>query len=163
MTYARRLNATLLYHPLLPNQAEHQLFERYFGFGYPEPFRLFDACVALFEMLDAADAARDEHELAFTVRLAALLGFAPRVDRCARCGAIAPDGKAALFDPRASSVVCRACGGAPLKLSGATRRLLSALGTDGWTDLAHTEWPAAARDEVRRVAQGLVASHLVRS
>ena len=45
MTYARRLNATLLYHPLLPNQAEHQLFERYFGFGYPEPFRLFDACV----------------------------------------------------------------------------------------------------------------------
>lgn len=129
----------------------------------PVDARLFDACVALFEMLDAADAARDEHELAFTVRLAALLGFAPRVDRCARCGAIAPDGKAALFDPRASSVVCRACGGAPLKLSGATRRLLGALGTDGWTELAHTEWPATARDEVRRVAQGLVASHLVRS
>jgi DNA repair protein RecO (recombination protein O) len=129
----------------------------------PVDARLFEVCVALFELLDAADAVREEHELAFTVRLAALLGFAPRVDRCVRCEASAPDGKAALFDPRASAIVCRACGGAPLKLSGAARRLLGALGTEGWATLARSEWPESARDEVRRVAHGLVASHLVRT
>lgn len=129
----------------------------------PVDARIFDSCVALFEMLDAADAAREEHELAFTVRLASLLGFAPRVDRCVSCATVAPAGKAALFDPLRSAIVCVACGGAPVKLSGAARRLLAAMATAGWTELAHAEWPSAARDEVRRVASGLVASHLVRS
>lgn len=129
----------------------------------PVDARIFDACVALLAMLDRADAAREEHELAFTVRLASLLGFAPRVDRCVRCGTIAPEGKAALFDPRLSAIVCQACGGAPLRLSGATRRLLAAMGTAGWTELAHVSWPDAARDELRRVALGLVTSHLLRA
>ena len=129
----------------------------------PVDARIFDVCVALFEMLDAAATVREEHELAFIVRLASLLGFAPRVDRCVQCGATAPEAKAALFDAQRSAIVCRACGGAPIKLSGATRRILAALGTAGWTDLAHSAWPSAAREEVRRVADGLIAFHLVRS
>lgn len=129
----------------------------------PVDARIFDACVALFEMLETAETVHEEHELAFIVRLASLLGFAPRVDRCVSCGTLAPDGKAALFDPLRSAIVCQACGGAPVKLSGATRRLLRAMATAGWTELAHTQWPSAARAEVRRVADGLVASHLVRA
>ena len=38
------LNLTLLYHPFLPNQAERQLFDRFFGFGLNEPHRLYEAC-----------------------------------------------------------------------------------------------------------------------
>jgi DNA repair protein RecO (recombination protein O) len=129
----------------------------------PVDARIFDVCVGVFAMLDGAETVREEHELAFVVRLASLLGFAPRVDRCVQCGAVAPPGKAALFDAQRSAIACRACGGAPIKLSGATRRILGALGTAGWKDLAHAPWPSAARDEVRRVADGLVVSHLVRS
>ena len=43
-TFAATANLTLLYHPILPNQAERQLFDRFFGFGYDEPFRLYEAC-----------------------------------------------------------------------------------------------------------------------
>lgn len=39
------MQATLLYHPILPNQREHQLFDRYFGFGYAEEAMLYEACV----------------------------------------------------------------------------------------------------------------------
>ncbi len=124
--------------------------------------RVFEVCVELFEVLEAAAAPYETLLLAFTVRLAALLGFAPRLDRCARCGLDAPPGKAVLFDPRRSVVVCRACGGAPIRLGGATRRLLEGLATPGWAALAALPWPEAEHDEVRRVANGLVAAHLAR-
>jgi len=129
----------------------------------PVDARVFGLCVALFEVLDTAPPPYDTLELAVTVRLASVLGVAPRLDRCARCGKEAPPGKAVLFDPRRSVVVCQACGGAPVKLGGATRRLLDGLATDGWPTLAALSWPDAERDEVRRVAVALVDVHLTRT
>jgi hypothetical protein len=41
---ALRHNLTLLYHPFLPNQRENFLFERFFGLGYDEPYRFYEAC-----------------------------------------------------------------------------------------------------------------------
>lgn len=38
------MNLTLLYHPIVPNQRERQLFDRFFGFGYPEHHFHFEAC-----------------------------------------------------------------------------------------------------------------------
>jgi DNA repair protein RecO (recombination protein O) len=129
----------------------------------PVDARVFALCVELFEVLDTAPAPHDTLELAATVRLASILGFAPRLDRCARCGKEAPPGKAVLFDPRRSVAVCQACGGAPVKLGGATRRLLDGLATAGWATLAALPWPEGERDEVRRVAAALVEAHLTRA
>ena len=41
---ALQYNLTFLYHPLLANQPEQVLFERFFGFGYDEPFRYYETC-----------------------------------------------------------------------------------------------------------------------
>jgi DNA repair protein RecO (recombination protein O) len=131
--------------------------------GGPVDARVFALCVEMFAVLEAAPGPYDALELAVTVRLAAILGFAPRLDRCARCGKEAPPGRAVLYDPRRSVAVCQACGGAPVKLGGATRRLLDGLATAGWATLATVPWPDVERDEVRRVAAALVDAHLTRA
>ena len=41
---ANQYNLTFLYHPFLANQPQHLLFERFFGFGFDEPHRFYEAC-----------------------------------------------------------------------------------------------------------------------
>jgi len=78
--------------------------------------------------------------VAFRARVASLLGIEPSLVRCARCGREPGPRQAARFDPASGGIVCRACGGGPLTLSGDARRgLIAAQGTD-WTDA----FPAAA-------------------
>jgi DNA repair protein RecO (recombination protein O) len=43
--------------------------------------------------------------------LLAAAGYALELGACVRCGTACPDGAAALFDPEAGGLVCRACGG----------------------------------------------------
>lgn len=124
--------------------------------------RLFDTAVAMLALLDGLEVMREEAMLAFTLRLCAIIGLAPRLDRCAMCGTVAPSGKAALFDPRMSSIVCRSCGGGPLRLSGAARaRASRSLGAK-WTDEGEAKWGEPEKREVGRLVSAMRGEHLER-
>lgn len=101
--------------------------------------RLLATVVRLFEVLAAAPTNAEAARAAFELRYLALLGLAPRVDACARCGRTPEPSQSALFDGAVGAIVCRACGGGPLRLPASTRRLMSeAMGTawaeglEGW-------------------------------
>ncbi len=85
---------------------------------------IFHAHVELFEAL-SIDADEEAIGLAFLLRMLALLGLPPRLDRCARCGK--PRGaRSATFTASMGGIVCQACGGGPLLLS---HEVLTAMGT----------------------------------
>lgn len=96
--------------------------------------RLLETVVRLFEVLDAQDGAVGAARAAFELRYLALLGLAPRVDACARCGRTPEPTQSALFDGGVGAIVCRACGGGPLRLPASTRRLMSMASTGDWAD-----------------------------
>lgn len=123
--------------------------------------RVFHTVERFFELMDEVGQAREERLLAFQIRLLSLAGFAPALSTCGRCGKRAAEGQAALFDPASGSVVCRSCGGAPLKLSGGTRaRMVAAVGSD-W-DSVDPEWPPGELADVRSAVSGLLEHHLGR-
>lgn len=59
------------------------------------------------------------------LRAMVIAGFGLELDACVVCGARCPAGKAAMLAPERGGVVCRACGGGPLLVSGTTRAGLS--------------------------------------
>ncbi len=124
--------------------------------------RLFETAVAMLALLDGLPAAREEASLAFLLRLCAVIGLSPRLDRCATCGTVAPVGKAALFDPRMSSIICRACGGGPLRLSGPARARASRCLGARWTEEGKDEWAESERKEIERLATAMRREHLDR-
>ncbi len=123
--------------------------------------RLFDATLSFFEALDAAAEAREELLLAFEVRVMAVAGLTPGVDVCARCGKRAPEGKAARFDPALGAIVCRACGGAALHLSGGARERIRACAGAGWAQ-GPAAWEPRELAEVRRALADHVHAHVGR-
>lgn len=123
--------------------------------------RLFDATVRFLEVLDAAAEAREEILLAFEVRVMSIAGFTPGVDVCARCGKRAPEGKAAEFDPGVGGIVCRACGGGTVHLSGGARERIRAAAGGGWAE-ASLAWSAREVGEVRRAIGEHVHAHVGR-
>jgi recombinational DNA repair protein (RecF pathway) len=66
------------------------------------------------------------------VRLLALVGFAPRFDRCGRCGKQPLPNQAAEFDPPAGYLVCRGCGGASQRIAAGVRAELLHAGGPDW-------------------------------
>jgi uncharacterized RDD family membrane protein YckC len=58
------------------------------------------------------------------MRLLSAFGWGLELERCVRCGRPCEEGKAALVDPVRGGLVCRACGGARLRISGALRARL---------------------------------------
>lgn len=100
--------------------------------------RLLPTIVRFFELLEGSTAMSAELESlrhAFTLRALALTGHAPNLSHCGRCGKLAYTGKAALFDPVLGAIVCRACGGARVRLTGGQRAAMIAAGTDAWDDV----------------------------
>ena len=91
---------------------------------------------ALFAMVErsldaiagAADVARTA--LHANVQLADILGFSLSFDACVRCGKVCPDGSPALIEPAEGGLVCRACGGGPLRLTAEDRRQCAAFVRD---------------------------------
>ncbi|MFK7990575.1 MAG: DNA repair protein RecO [Sandaracinaceae bacterium] len=128
--------------------------------GDPPDARLLPTVVRLFEL------AEQSHEevlrVAFVMRVLSLTGLAPGLERCGKCGRVAPAGRAAYFDPTLGSVVCRACGGAHLKLSGTLRRLLIAAQGRGWDDVATTALPAALSRVAAQTMDEFAVAHLGR-
>jgi DNA repair protein RecO (recombination protein O) len=118
--------------------------------GEREPdSRLIPALVRLFEVVEHT-IDPEPITIAFTFRVLALTGHAPNVTACGRCGRAVPEGKAALFDARVTSVVCRACGGGTIKLGGALRARIANAGTKRW-DTELSPWPDQAREVVDEV------------
>jgi DNA repair protein RecO (recombination protein O) len=114
--------------------------------------RLLATVVRLFETL-ADERTNDEAaRIAFELRYLALLGLAPRVDACARCGRMPEPEQSALFDGAAGAIVCRACGGGPILLPARTRRLMSGAMTETWTELEG--WTA---EDLRAASEALEA------
>jgi DNA repair protein RecO (recombination protein O) len=124
---------------------------------YPDP-ELFRATVTLFQLLDDGREPIEEALVSFQVRAVALLGFAPSLDACGKCGRTAASGRAGLFDPVAGHLVCRACGGAPLYLSASSRGRLQLAAGAGWTE-AVGKWPEKELQQVRRAVSAFLEAH----
>ena len=124
--------------------------------------RVFHATTTMFETCEEVDGTERELVLAFASRLVAVLGFAPQLSTCGRCGKEAPRDKSAYFDPRMGSVVCRACGGGPLHLSAEARaRMLASIGSK-WPVMAKVAWPAKTALIVEKVLTAVLSEHLGR-
>ncbi len=121
--------------------------------------RLLPTVERFFEVVSEAPP-RDEVRVAFALRVLALAGLSPNLASCGRCGRAAPEGKAALFDPGLGAIVCRACGGAPLKLSGALRARFDRAASRRWDEEASAQWPDDELRSGREALDALLARHL---
>lgn len=63
----------------------------------------------------------------FVVEALTHAGHAPVLDRCVRCGTLAPDDRAVTVEPSEGGVVCRSCGGGRYRLSAEDRAALRAV------------------------------------
>lgn len=125
----------------------------------PDP-RVLPTIVRFFELVESS--ASDEVHLAFTLRFLALVGLTPNLDQCGRCGRAAPEAKAALFEPARGAIVCRACGGGPIKLTGSLRRVLTEAGTRRWDTLATQTWEREDRWIGKQAVEAFLQHHLGR-
>jgi DNA repair protein RecO (recombination protein O) len=82
--------------------------------------RLLDAVEAMLGELDRDPGAYGPFARC-ALRVLSVIGLAPMLSACVSCGRAPEPGQAALFDPGRGGIVCRACGGGPLRLSGRAR------------------------------------------
>jgi DNA repair protein RecO (recombination protein O) len=82
------------------------------------------------------------------LRILATLGWGLDFERCVRCGKECPPGQVALVDPTHGGLVCRACGGARIRLDAGSRERLARASLTGD--------PAALSAEDADLALGLV-------
>lgn len=121
----------------------------------PEP-AVFDAAVRFLLALNDGLPAK-EALLSLQIRVLALLGFAPTLDRCVHCGKTPKPGRAASFDALRGGIVCRACGGGRLILSaGALRRWEAVQST---SELPEQPWPDRERQQIHDALAQLDAQH----
>jgi DNA repair protein RecO (recombination protein O) len=93
---------------------------------------------------------------AFEVKLLALTGLEPRIDRCARCQRPSADGEEANFhfNPRTGTLHCHTCGdGTGMSVSSDAIRYLAAMKNGA------PATPAPAAGEVRVILQTFIAHH----
>ena len=98
----------------------------------PEP-EVWDAMQTFLDQLaDPADPVLPRTRLAATgLRLLAAFGWGIDFERCVSCGKLAQPGQAASIDAGRGGLVCRDCGGARRRISGAERAELSAAAEGG--------------------------------
>lgn len=99
------------------------------GAGAPEP-RGFAIVV---EALDRLDAGLEPRSVVLRAGLELLgaLGYGLELERCTGCGRPCPEEVTVLVDPAAGGIVCRACGGGPLRLGAGVRRELCTIADGG--------------------------------
>ncbi len=91
----------------------------------PTVFRVVEE---LMDRLDAAAPTNARLVLAEEgLRLLAAFGWGLELTRCVRCGRECEPGRTAMVDAERGGLVCRACGGAHLRLGGAARARVAAL------------------------------------
>lgn len=129
--------------------------------GQPDP-ALFATTITFLQVLDHGEAEPRALMVAYWLRALTLAGFAPSLGACGVCGKRPGAGQAALFDPRSGRIVCRACGGAPERLSGAAREAMQlALGPD-WYE-APGRLPAAELAALERTVRSFVEARIERT
>jgi len=98
----------------------------------PEP-ELWAALEALLDRLGSREEALSPRLLlaAAGLRILATLGWGLDLERCVRCGKECPPGQVALVDPTHGGLVCRACGGARLRLDAGARERLARAAASG--------------------------------
>jgi DNA repair protein RecO (recombination protein O) len=115
--------------------------------------RLVLVVEALLEELDAGGAP-DAARVRASLRALTVVGLPPRLDVCVGCGLAPEPHQSALFDPARGGIVCRACGGGPLKLSARARRWMRTASTDA------DPGPLEDRGEVEGAIEAFVARHV---
>lgn len=118
----------------------------------PEP-DLWDAVVALLDELTRRDQPIEPKRLlaAAGLRILATLGWGLDFERCVRCGKACPPDQVALVDPQHGGLVCRACGGARVRLDGPTRERLARAAATGDAEALTTSDAELASDLVDAV------------
>ena len=106
----------------------------------PEPH----AWAVVESLLDALDVRGDRSARLYLAEaglgLLEAFGWGLELERCVRCGKSCPEGQAALVDPARGGLICRACGGARLRVEGPTRgRLVRTIHGHGQTLAAADE------------------------
>ena len=94
---------------------------------------LIATVIRLFEVVQEG-AEPQAARAAFELRYLSLLGLSPRVEACSRCDRAPRPGQSALFDPAVGAIVCRACGGGPMRLGASVRERMAASVLGGWSD-----------------------------
>lgn len=131
--------------------------------------RLVDAVEALFEELDPpgggdSGPAWQGAAARCVLRVLAIVGLAPRLDACVGCGLSPEPRQAALFDPVRGGIVCRACGGGPLRLSGRARAWMQAglvdEGPGRRSEPPRASLTAEDRSEVSAALDAFVSKHV---
>lgn len=121
---------------------------------HAEP-RAFEALSDLFALLERGHAL-ETASVRFELRVLSVLGQAPLLSACVACGRRLGEGRAALFSGARGGVVCRACGGGPVSLAGATVTAMRASMGAGWMDVA---MDARVLAEAREALEAFVAHH----
>lgn len=125
---------------------------------------LFDETVALLQQLDACPLPRVRPiRLAYLARILALSGWEPDLSACGYCQRVPRKEQAAEFDPVAGHLVCRACGGGPMRVSARARWALIAMSHQGLTGEPLVD-PGEDDlfEEVDRVLAALIRCHVGR-
>jgi len=121
----------------------------------PEP-AVFESAVQFLGALDGG-APAEECLLCLQIRVLAVLGFTPTLDRCVHCGKMPAPDRSAFFDAARGGIVCRACGGGRLVLSaGALRRWVAVQAT---FELPEQPWPVLERQQIHDALAQLDAYH----
>jgi DNA repair protein RecO (recombination protein O) len=126
----------------------------------PDP-ALYDLLVASLAALESApEAAVTSTTLAADLSWLAAAGFAPSLDRCVTCGAVAPPNASARVAPGRGGLLCSRCVDATtpglLPVTAAERRLLLALLDAGPANVGEPAPPARTVATLRRVVDRLL-------
>ncbi len=95
----------------------------------------------------------------FLLQFAESLGYLPRLDVCAHCGATLPDGVAVRFGAQAGGVLCAACGGSGEVLHFETLCFLRSAQRQGF-DGALEQVPQATAEEAVQRLRGYLESRV---
>ncbi|MBI2881172.1 MAG: DNA repair protein RecO [Candidatus Tectomicrobia bacterium] len=127
-----------------------ELLDRLLEDGEAQP-AIFDLSLGVLDWMEGKDSAEDPL-IFFEVRFLRELGYAPNLDRCARCEADLA-GKGAVFRAGAGELLCPGCAAGGLRLSPGAVRHLSAVGSLPLERAFQAAAAGAVRAEVRRFLQ----------
>lgn len=89
----------------------------------PEP-AAWNALVEFLDRLDRDPGKQQERLVEFGLHLLDAFGWGLELSQCVRCGKPCPPERTALVSPERGGLVCRSCGGGPLRLPSSVREAL---------------------------------------
>jgi recombinational DNA repair protein (RecF pathway) len=124
---------------------------------------MFSSTVSMFDALERGSVPVEPLLLAFQMHVMGLAGFAPRLSACGKCGKRPARGQAAELDAARGYLVCRDCGGAQQRLSGALRELLICALEERWEPAPVQTWKRTELDDGARALAVFIEHRIERS